>query len=116
VSTDERMRRMADGGAAFNRGEFFLAHELWEDVWRSAPPSERKWIQGLIQVAAGLHHLAGGRAGPSARLLARALAKLGDAPARLDGVDVASARVGTERILAALRQGEAVDPRSVVLS
>ncbi len=63
-----------------------------------------------------LHHLVGGRAGPSARLLARALAKLGDAPARLDGVDVASARLGAERILAALRQGEAVDPRSVVLS
>jgi predicted metal-dependent hydrolase len=64
------------GRAAFNRGAFFQAHELWEDVWRVATGAERELTQGLIQIAAGLHHLQQGRPRPAARLLARGLAKL----------------------------------------
>jgi hypothetical protein len=25
----------------FNRASFFDAHEVWEDVWRAAPPKKR---------------------------------------------------------------------------
>jgi uncharacterized protein len=64
------------GRAAFNRGEFFEAHERWEDVWRLLAGPERTFVQGLIQIAAGLHHLQGGRLAPAARLLRKGLAKL----------------------------------------
>jgi predicted metal-dependent hydrolase len=40
----------------FNRARFFDAHEVWEDVWRAAPPEEKKFLQGLIQIAVALHH------------------------------------------------------------
>ena len=41
----------------FNTAEFYDAHEVWEDVWRPLPPStEKKFLQGLIQIAVGLHH------------------------------------------------------------
>lgn len=40
----------------FNRGEFFEAHEVWEDVWRAAPGPEKKFLQGLIQVAVAFVH------------------------------------------------------------
>jgi predicted metal-dependent hydrolase len=106
---------MADGRAAFNRGDFFLAHELWEEVWRSCVGPDRSWLQALIQIAAGLHHLSEGRPVPAQGLLARALEKLGDAPARLDGIDFASARREADRLLAELRRGDAADPRSLVL-
>ncbi len=40
----------------FNHGEFFEAHEVLEDVWRAAPGPEKKFLQGLIQVAVALYH------------------------------------------------------------
>ena len=40
----------------FNQEKFFDAHEVLEDVWRDAPEPERKFLQGLIQVAVAFHH------------------------------------------------------------
>ena len=48
-------QRLEQGRVAFNRGEYFEAHELWEDVWRELAGAERIFVQGLIQIAAGLH-------------------------------------------------------------
>ncbi|MBA3915218.1 MAG: DUF309 domain-containing protein [Acidobacteriales bacterium] len=44
------------GIALFNHGDFFEAHEVWEDVWRAAPVPEKKFLQGLIQVAVAFVH------------------------------------------------------------
>ena len=79
--------RLEPGRAAFNRGAFFEAHELWEDVWRDLAGDQRNLVQGLIQIAAGLHHLQHGRQRPAARVLARAVQKLS-----LAGVTPASDR------------------------
>jgi uncharacterized protein len=40
----------------FNRGEFFEAHEVLEDVWREAAHDEKKFLQGLVQLAVAFHH------------------------------------------------------------
>ncbi len=44
------------GIALFNREEFFEAHEVLEDVWRAAPVPEKKFLQGLIQIAVAFVH------------------------------------------------------------
>lgn len=42
----------------FNQQEFFDCHEVLEDLWRPLPlGSEKTFLQGLIQVAVGFHHL-----------------------------------------------------------
>jgi predicted metal-dependent hydrolase len=64
------------GQIAFNRGEFFVAHERWEEVWQVLKGTERRAVQGLIQIAAALHHLKEGRGDPAARLLEKGLMKL----------------------------------------
>ena len=92
MTGDQRARLLGDGRAAFDRGDYFAAHELWEEVWREAEDPERRWLQGLIQVAAGLHQLARSRPAPAARLMARALLKLADAPAELGGIDIDALR------------------------
>ncbi len=71
--------------------------------------AERGWVQGLIQLAAGLHHLARGRRDPAVRLLVRGRSRLADAPALLDGVDVAGAAAGAGRVLESLARGEFPD-------
>jgi len=45
-----------EGVELFNRAAFFEAHEALEDVWRAAPQAEKKFVQGLIQVAVALYH------------------------------------------------------------
>src|SRR5438552_14835998 len=110
---EERVALMAKGRAAFNAGEFYEAHEFWEEVWNEIDAPARTWVQGLIQVATALHKLAAGRDDVCATLLAKALGKLAGAPDALDGVDVAAARTGAERILAAIRAGELPSARGI---
>jgi len=46
----------ARGIALFNQGHFFEAHEVLEDVWREAAAEEKKFLQGLVQLAVAFHH------------------------------------------------------------
>jgi predicted metal-dependent hydrolase len=71
-----QVERIRQGQIAFNRGEFFVAHERWEEVWLELKGPERLAVQGLIQIAAGLHHLKEGRGEPAARLLTKGTTKL----------------------------------------
>jgi predicted metal-dependent hydrolase len=85
------------GRAVFNRGEFFAAHELWEEAWHRLQGPERLLVQGLIQIAAALHHLQQGRPRPAASLLTKGLEKLsrgvppalGDLPVDVLAADLA---------------------------
>ncbi|MSP61860.1 MAG: DUF309 domain-containing protein [Myxococcales bacterium] len=115
MEAGERKRRMDAGCAAFNRGEFYEAHEHWEDVWNEVDDPDRRWVQGMIQVATGLHKLQRFRSDVCATLLAKALGKLHDVPAVLDGFEVGALRAEAERVLAAIGRGERPDPASVVL-
>ena len=45
------------GIALFNSGEFWEAHEAWEEIWGNHPEDGRFFIQGLIQLAAAYHQL-----------------------------------------------------------
>jgi len=106
---------MADGRAAFNRGEFYEAHEFWEEVWLELDGAERLWVQGMIQIATGLHKLARDQRATCRTLLAKALAKLADAPPALDGFDLARMIAEARAVDETLARGEPADPRSVIL-
>ena len=80
---------LASAAEAFARGAYFEAHELWEAVWRGARAPERRWLGGLIQLAAARHQLARGNARGARRLLDQALAKLDDVPERALGCEPA---------------------------
>ncbi|PYQ54387.1 MAG: hypothetical protein DMF53_29615, partial [Acidobacteria bacterium] len=54
ISQEERERLFRVGIDLVNRGQFFAAHEAWEEIWRSTTPEPRGLFQGLIQVAAAL--------------------------------------------------------------
>jgi uncharacterized protein len=48
------------GIAYFNECDFFEAHEVWEELWTDYQGPSRKFYQGLIQAAVGLHHFGNG--------------------------------------------------------
>jgi predicted metal-dependent hydrolase len=83
------------GAQLFDVGEFFQAHEAWEERWRIATDRpEREFLQGLIQVAAAFHKLLVMRSASSAsRLLEKGLAKLDACPTQVNGRDLVEFRV-----------------------
>jgi hypothetical protein len=82
------MRRGVD---LFNRGDFFASHEAFEEIWRSTTPEPRDLFQGLVQVAAGLHHFVGRRSpAPAGRVLARGRRRLAPLAPHCCGLDLAA--------------------------
>ena len=42
----------------FNQRQFFECHEMLEDLWRPLPHgAEKQFLQGVLQVGVGFHHL-----------------------------------------------------------
>jgi uncharacterized protein len=72
----------------FNKAAFFEAHEVLEDVWRASPQPEKKFLQGLIQVAVGLHHYGNGNLIGAHSLLGRAAGNLSRYPANFGGIQL----------------------------
>ena len=44
------------GIAAFRSGDWYLAHDEWEEVWQGYRGADRRFLQGLIHVAVGAYH------------------------------------------------------------
>lgn len=99
-----------EGIALFNQHSFFEAHEVLEDVWRAASEPERKFLQGLIQVAVALHHHSRGNLVGCRSLLDRARRNLSTYPAEYGGVDLGGLLDSVDRWREALHQGNPAPP------
>jgi len=60
--------RYRAGIELFNRGEFFEAHEVWEDLWHECGSADRRFFQALIQAAVSAYHHQRGNAAGANRL------------------------------------------------
>ena len=57
IPAADRRRAFEAGVAAYDRGDFFEAHELLEPAWMGTDePAERDLLQGLIKLAAAFVH------------------------------------------------------------
>jgi hypothetical protein len=98
-----QVRLLEDGIVLFNRGQFFEAHEVWEDAWRRARDADEVFLHGLIQVAAGFHKLQCGQPSGTVSLLTKGVAKLTAVPpdAFIPELPSFRASVGTWKEIAA---------------
>ena len=79
---------LARGLELIRAGDYFDAHEELEDEWRTAPPEERDFLQGLVHVAvAWLHAERANRPGCE-RQLEKAVRRLSPYAPEHRGVDV----------------------------
>ncbi len=74
MESDQYLR----GIALFNNAEFFDAHEALEDVWRAAPPENKKFLQGMVQIAVAFHHYSTGNRVGMRSVLERAIRNLSE--------------------------------------
>ena len=77
MTPEDRRRYLDHARDLFNRGDYWLAHEALETVWRSIiKQSEARVWQGYIQAAAALLHRARGNRHGTVVVGAAALEKL----------------------------------------
>ena len=104
---------LARGLELIRSGAYFEAHEELEDEWRTAPASERDFLQGLVHVAVAWLHAE--RANPNGceRQLEKAARRLGPYAPAHRGVDVTRvlADVASARVLVDARSLELPPPR-----
>ncbi len=80
--------RYLAGILLFNTGDFFEAHEAWEDAWMNSTGELRKYYQGLIQAAVGLCHFCNGTLSGALKLYHSSHEKMRDLPTPYLGLDL----------------------------
>jgi len=74
----------------FNRGEYYEAHDVLEDLWleQGKAGANHSFYKGLIQFAGAFVHLQKNRLGPALALLRLAEVNFQKYPAHYEGVDL----------------------------
>ncbi len=54
---DEKEKLFQEGMKQYTTMDYFEAHEAWEDLWSDYYLEDRKFVQGLIQLAVSFVHL-----------------------------------------------------------
>jgi predicted metal-dependent hydrolase len=102
------------GVRLFNRGEFFLAHEAWEDWWRATPDPEKQTCQGIVQIAVAMHHVSTGNLVGARSVMERALRNLEGAENTFGGLDIVQLRDDIRSVIRQLGSSEEIKPFQIV--
>ena len=107
--------RFAEGLRHFNAGDFFEAHEVFEDLLDDVDDARWDLLVALVQVAVGYHKWASGHPG-AARMLRLGAGKLAAFPALAYGVAIGSLRERADADASTLETGGtlATSPRIAV--
>jgi predicted metal-dependent hydrolase len=110
---EEVLRR---GGALYDDGMYWEAHEVWEEVWRRRKGRpDRDFLKGMIQGAAGTWHLSQGNYKGAVSVLSRAIDYLEPYLPSREGIDVEGfQRALREARRAAARSLETGEPPATI--
>jgi predicted metal-dependent hydrolase len=112
IPAADRATAYAAGLDAYDRGDFFLAHELLEPAWMGTNDlPERELYQGLIKLAAAFVHGVRGNPAGIAKNLLGARERLGEAAnaGHNGGLDLADLLAAIDERLAALAAEADID-------
>jgi uncharacterized protein len=104
MSQPEIEGRLAGGIRLFNRGDFFEAHEVWEQEWKITEGAERIFYQGLIQSAVALLHIKRGNYAGALSVYLKSARKLAAFPPVWMGIELAEFRSAMRRHFAPLER------------
>jgi predicted metal-dependent hydrolase len=106
--------RYLAGVMLFNAGDYFEAHEAWEDLWMDMAGPDKQFYQGLIQVAVGLCHFCNGNLRGAIKLYHSSLNYLSRYPSPHFGLDLDKFREQVRACFGCLLAAEVPD-RSIEL-
>ena len=92
------------GITEFNQQEFYACHDTLEAVWVEAEEADKRFYQGILQVAVGCYHLSNNNLRGAIILLGEAVRRLRDYLPEYEGIDVEKLLQQAIALLQALQQ------------
>lgn len=90
--------------AEFNQQQFYACHDTLEAIWVDAPETDKRFYQGLLQVAVGCYHLGNDNLRGAIILLGEAVRRLSDYQPDYQEVNVEQLLEQALALLQALQQ------------
>lgn len=84
------------GLAEYQKGDYFEAHEVWEELWSDYYLEDRKFIQGLIQLSVSFVHLQNGNLKGARSLLRKCRYKLEEFNGNQRGINMGNLKNSLE--------------------
>ena len=72
---DEKEKLFQEGMKQYKAMDYFEAHEAWEDLWSDYYLEDKKFVQGLIQLAVSFVHIGNGNLNGAKSLLRKSKEK-----------------------------------------
>jgi hypothetical protein len=110
---DAQLAKLAEGIRLFNAGEYFAAHDAWEELWTGYRGPWRNLLKGLIQVAVALYHFERGNLVGARKLRRTSQAYLLPFAAESPLVNVADLLGSYPTMFAGLQEGVALEDAAV---
>ena len=88
----------------FNQQQFYACHDTLEAIWVDAEEADKRFYQGILQVAVGCYHLSNDNLRGAIILLGEAVRRLCDYQPEYEGVDVEQLLHQAVALLQALQQ------------
>lgn len=85
------------GIEAFNRGDYFQAHEDLETAWRDETSPVRDVYRGILQIGLAYYHILRGNYRGAVKMLRRQKPWLAPFPDQYRGIDLASLKQDAQR-------------------
>jgi predicted metal-dependent hydrolase len=92
------------GVEQFNQGEFYACHDTLEAIWIEAPEADKKFYQGILQIAVALYHLGNQNWRGGVILIGEGLHRLRSVPPDYAGLDIADFMAQASSLLSFLQQ------------
>jgi uncharacterized protein len=90
--------------AEFNQQQFYACHDTLEEIWVEAPEADKRFYQGILQVAVGCYHLSNNNLRGAIILLGEAIRRLCDYQPVYEGVNVELLLEQASQLLQVLQQ------------
>lgn len=90
----------------FNECDFYESHEVWEELWADCEGQEKRFYQGLIQVAVALHHFGNGNIRGAKKLNVGCRAYLDEYRPHFLGLDLDGFLANLDRCFAEVMQSD----------
>jgi predicted metal-dependent hydrolase len=92
------------GVEEFNQEEFYACHDTLEALWMEAPEPEKRFYQGVLQVAVAFYHLGNFNWRGAVILLGEGIRKLSDYQPVYHDIDVSNLIIESSQLLTALQK------------
>ncbi|MEM4782029.1 MAG: DUF309 domain-containing protein [Halalkalicoccus sp.] len=86
------IEELRTGIALYNAGHYHAAHDAWEPVWLESEGADARFLQGLIQYTAAIHHARGRNWAGATGLAGSAVGYLEGLPDEHRGVELRTVR------------------------